>query len=163
MNDLKEVLSSITGKDYSKALEAIGYKVEAKKSEAVDDDDAIDNSGATDSDMQGGAKDLLDAAVVMGDLITHYESYLDSKLLPPILEAIDANIYDTGSAISAIYHYDSEWFRTTPVSARAKSKIASRLLSVCNNYYAFNMGLWTSLSKMDASILMTVLYKNKGS
>lgn len=159
---LKSLLASIVPGDLESAKKA--FITQARRVDAsdgdTDDDDHTDPYVKYDKDAELDIEAAAQDALV--DLVSQYEDYLDSQMVPGLLIGIENFVVDQGTAIKAIMHYDKDWFIHTPISYRGKMVVASKLIDKVKSYYNYDCALWDSITNGNPNTLMDISYKFSG-
>jgi hypothetical protein len=137
----------------ARALEIVGAKIRNSPVDDGETDDAINTLQLAFSDDDNNELNDLER-----NRLASFEQWSDNNILPKMLDAVNAAIFDFPTATTALNAYDIKWFSEQPLSNTGKQQIAGAVLRLVLQYSTSINTFWQALTDDDTDILAEVSF-----
>ena len=150
VNELETILATLNS---SSGLDDINRAIQTIAKRVSKDDPEYEEQ------IKTSLSDLLARNLTEQETLLNFQRFADSVNLKPVLDYLENNITNVGSAINAINKFDLNWFQTTALSNEAKVEVAARLYNLCNKHCGSFNSFWKSLMNQNVEVMAQTSYR----
>ncbi len=160
-------LANISGNpdDAKRALDIITAKLKLGKyiADNVNEDEDYDpDEDDVDEAINSLSQYIAESApnIQMQQTLHAFEQYCDHENLNVIMDDLSSKITDYDSAMAAYQGFDTDWFRTIPLSNKAKQTLAANIIKLVQTYgHSRGPAFWSAILNGDAEIMSEINFR----